>query len=165
MESEAERALCLKYAGRIRGFGLRYLRDAQAAQDLVQHVLLAVLEALRQGRVHDLARLDAYVLGTCRNAVMDMRRGDVRRHRVAEQAAAGVPGGYVPEWPRIDRARLEHCLRGLEPRARAVVIATFAEDRDAEEIGVAMKLSAGNVRVIRHRALSWLRNCVDGSSP
>jgi RNA polymerase sigma-70 factor (ECF subfamily) len=159
--SDAERAVCDKYAVRIRGYGLRHLRDAAAADDLVQHVLIAVLTALREGRVQDSSRLDAYVLGTCRNSVMDMRRGEVRQRRVAERAAAGSPEGYEPGWAAVDRGRLEHCLRSLEPRDRAVVLATFVEDRDADEIGQAMKLSTGNVRVIRHRALARLLDCVE----
>ncbi len=64
--------------------------------------------------------------------------------------------------PRVDRIRLEGCLGGLEPRERVVVTMTFAEDRTAEEISEALSLTAGNVRVIRHRALARLRSCVEG---
>jgi RNA polymerase sigma-70 factor (ECF subfamily) len=165
VERDAERALCHKYANRIRAYGFRHLRDAPAADDLVQHVLLAVLTALRDGRIDDLARLDAYVLGTCRNAVMDMRRGRERQRRVAERATAGLPEGYEPEWRSVDRIRLEDCMRALEPRDRAVVLATFVEDRDADEIGRALNLTPGNVRVIRHRAMARLQSCVEGASP
>jgi RNA polymerase sigma-70 factor (ECF subfamily) len=162
VERDAELALCQKYANRIRGFGLRHLRDKQAADDLVQHVLLAVLTAVREGRVEDPARLDGYVLGTCRNAVMDMRRGAARQRRVAERAGAGLPAAYEPGWESVDRRRLEHCLRELQPRDRAVVLATFLEDCDADEIGRTLQLSPGNVRVIRHRALASLLDCVEG---
>jgi RNA polymerase sigma-70 factor (ECF subfamily) len=162
LESAAERAFCQRYANRIRAYGLRHLRDASAAQDLVQHVLLVVLQALREGRVEEPARLDAYVLGTCRNAVMDMRRGEARQRRIAERAVAGLPEGYEPQWVGVDRMRLEQCLRGLEARDMAVVSATFAEDRDADEIGRVLQISPGNVRVIRHRALKQLQLCLDG---
>jgi RNA polymerase sigma-70 factor (ECF subfamily) len=162
--SEDERALCQKFAGRIHSYGLRHLRDRPAAQDLVQHVLLSVLQALRAGRVEDPTRLDAYVLGTCRNAVMDMRRGDARQRRVAQESAAGLPEGYEPSLLQVDRARLEDCLRRLEARERAVVLATFLEDQDADEIGSTLSLTAGNVRVIRHRALAHLQVCVEGEA-
>jgi RNA polymerase sigma-70 factor (ECF subfamily) len=162
--SEDERALCEKFAGRIHAYGLRHLRDRPAAQDLVQHVLLSVLQALRAGRVEEPTRLDAYVLGTCRNAVMDMRRGDARQRRVAQESAAGLPEGYEPSPFQVDRARLEDCLRRLEARERAVVLATFIEDRDADEIGSTLSLTAGNVRVIRHRALAHLQVCVEGGA-
>jgi RNA polymerase sigma-70 factor (ECF subfamily) len=162
VDSEGERAVCQKYADRIRGYGLRHLKDGAAAQDLVQHVLIAVLQALREGRVENTAHLDGYVLGTCRNAVMDMRRGEARRRRLAERASAGLPEGYEPEWAGVERFRLENCLRALEARDLAVVVATFIEDRDADEIAGAMMLTAGNVRVIRHRALARLQACVEG---
>ncbi len=164
MPSEDERALCEKFAGRIHAYGLRHLRDRPAAQDLVQHVLLSVLQALRAGRVEEPTRLDAYVLGTCRNAVMDVRRGDARQRRVAHASAAGLPEGYEPSLLQVDRARLEDCLRRLEARERAVVLATFLEDHDADEIGRTLSLTAGNVRVIRHRALAHLHGCVEGEA-
>jgi RNA polymerase sigma-70 factor (ECF subfamily) len=162
--SDDERAICERFAGRIHAYGLRHLRDRPAAQDLVQHVLLSVLQALRAGRVEEPTRLDAYVLGTCRNAVMDMRRGDARQRRVAQESAAGLPEGYEPSLHQVDRTRLEDCLRRLEARERAVVLATFLEDRDADEIGRTLSLSPGNVRVIRHRALAHLQGCVEGEA-
>lgn len=162
VDKQVEHELCRKYAGRIRAYGHRHLRDATAAQDLVQLVLLAVLRAIREGNVKDPGRLDSYVLGTCRNTVMDLRRGDARRRRLAERVGADLPDGYEPAWMGVDRLRLEQCLRGLEPRDRAVVLATFVEDRAAEEIGQALQLSPGNVRVIRHRALARLQSCVEG---
>src|SRR5262249_43400383 len=48
---EAERALCRRYAPRIRLYGLRHLRDDERARDVVQTVLLGVLQAAREGRV------------------------------------------------------------------------------------------------------------------
>lgn len=158
-----EPALCRRYAGRIRAYGLRHLRNAPLADELVQVVLLAVLEALRAGRVEEPERLDAYVLGTCRNAAMDLRRGEGRRRRLAERAGAELPDGYEPIWPRVDPARLTNCLMALEPRALAVVMATFAEDRTADEIAATLELTAGNVRVIRHRALASLQACVEAT--
>src|SRR5262245_24168382 len=160
VSTEFERELCLRYASRIRGYGLRQLRDATAADDLVQHVLVVVLQAVRAGKVEN---VDAYVLGTCRYAVMDMKRGDPRRRGVAERAAAVLPDGYVPSTAGADRMRLEMCLHGLEPREFAIIVGTFSYDRDADEIGRALELSPGNVRVIRHRALAKLQACVGGA--
>jgi RNA polymerase sigma-70 factor (ECF subfamily) len=162
--SDAESELCRKYAGRIRGYGLRHLRDQAAAEDLVQHVLLILLRAVREGRAGDPERLDGYVLVTCRNCVMDMRRSDSRQRRLAAESEA-LPAAYEPSWAAADVRRLEHCLRQLEARERAVVLATFVQDRDADEIGATMQLTAGNVRVIRHRALARLQGCVEGAAP
>lgn len=166
MDDERERSICQRYSNRIRAYGLCHLRDGAAAEDLVQHVLLVVLEAVREGRVENLDRLDAYVLGTCRNAVMDMRRGNARRRRIAHEAASVMPEGYEPTSTLLDRRRLEQCLNALDARERGVVLATFVDDRSADEIGRSMGLSAGNVRVIRHRALGRLQACMErGGEP
>lgn len=165
MDCEAERELCRRYAGRIRGYGLRHLRDRASAEDLVQQVLLVLVRAAREGRLGEGDRLDGWVLVTCRNLAMDMRRGDLRQRRLAERSAAAellVSG--EPEWTSVDRQRLEGCLMGLDARERAVVLATFVDDRDADEIGKALELTPGNVRVIRHRALARLQTCVEGTT-
>lgn len=163
MQLEEERSLCQRYANRIRSYGRCHLRDGAAAEDLVQQVLLVLLQSLRAGRVKDVQNLDKYVFGICRNASMEMRRRTIRARRIAEQSAvAAPPEGYEPSSP-LDAAQLDRCLERLEPRARGVVLATFVDERDAQEVGRSMGLSAGNVRVIRHRALAQLQRCMQRS--
>ena len=162
MEAEHERSICQRYSNRIRSYGLCHLRDGAAAEDLVQQVLLVVLQALRAGRVREVDNLDTYVFGTCRNMVMDMRRGNARQRRIAEAAATALPDGYELPWALADRSRLDACLDKLEARARNVILATFVDERDADDVGRSMGLSAGNVRVIRHRALAHLHDCMEG---
>jgi DNA-directed RNA polymerase specialized sigma24 family protein len=130
VEGESERELCRKYAGRILGYGLRHLQDQTAAEDLVQHVLLIVLRALREGRAGPAERLDGYVLVTCRNSVMDMRRGDSRQRRLAARSAEGLVEGYEPEaWAGVEL---------LNPQGTAVVQLTHVPfDRQSGEILVA----------------------------
>jgi RNA polymerase sigma-70 factor (ECF subfamily) len=41
-----------------------------------------------------------------------------------------------------------------------VVVLSFFADKQAEEVGAELAISGGNVRVIRHRALSRLRECL-----
>lgn len=165
METEHERAICQRYATRIRAYGLRHLRDKTAADDLVQQVLITVLSALRAGRVKEVDNLDPYVFGTCRNTAMDIRRGQSRQQRIADATAAALPEGYEQSTAGVDRKRLDKCLEHLEERGRTVVLATFVDERDADEIARSMSLSPANVRVIRHRALGHLRTCMDGAQP
>jgi RNA polymerase sigma-70 factor, ECF subfamily len=159
--SELEREICRRYASRIRSYGICHLRDGTAAQDLEQHVLVAVLKAVREGKVEE-GRLDAYVAGTCRNAVMAMVRADARQRRIASEATAVSPTGYEHSWAFVDLPRLEQCLQALEARERAVIVGTFIDERDAEELGRALGISPGNVRVIRHRALARLQSMMEG---
>ena len=56
-DREAEAEVCRRMGPRIRLYGLRHLRSASAADDLVQQVLLKTLETLRAGRLRDAAKL------------------------------------------------------------------------------------------------------------
>lgn len=154
-----EAELCRRFAPRIRLYGLRHLRDDDRARELVQTVLLGVLEAARAGRIDDPGKLDRFVLGTCRNAVLRMRDVDARGQRLADAAVDAAVAAEPVEI--IDRRALVRCLDALDARAKKVVVMTFHGDRSADEIGAALAMAAGAVRVVRHRALAALRRCLD----
>jgi RNA polymerase sigma-70 factor (ECF subfamily) len=150
-EAEAELYRC--FAPRVRRYGLRHLRDEQAASDLMQQVLLVTIEALRAGKLRDPERIGSFVFGTCRMVVLELRRGGARRERLLLQYADDVPMADASIAPRLDQ---------LAERERAVLLMTFYEEKSAAEAGGALKLSEGNVRVIRSRGLERLRDCVMG---
>ena len=152
----AEDVLCRRFAPRIHVYGLRHLRDGERARELVQVVLVGVLEAARAGRIEEPAQLVRFVLGTCRNAAIRLREKD-RRHELG----LDVETLAAPEPARIDAGALVRCFDRLEARARQVVMMSFQEDRSADEIAGALGTTAGNVRVVRHRALAALRRCLD----
>ena len=52
-------------------------------------------------------------------------------------------------------------LERLAERERSVVAMSFFADQPADQVGTALGLSGANVRVIRHRALGRLRQCLD----
>ena len=60
----------------------------------------------------------------------------------------------------MTRERLRACLGALSERERSVVLLTYYDDRNAEQIAESWSTSAGNVRVIRHRAIDRLRRCM-----
>ena len=86
-DAAAEAELCSRFAPRIRLYGLRHLRSAAAAADLVQDVLLMTLQKLRAGAVREPDRLASFILGTCRQVVVDGRRSGMRRERILEHEA------------------------------------------------------------------------------
>ena len=151
--------MCRRMAPRIRLYGLRHLRLASAADDLVQGVLLKVLEALRGGRLRDAGRLVPFVLGICRMTVLELRRGTSRQARLlAEFGQDLVP--EPPPVPHIESSRLAWCVQGLKERDRSVVALTFYDEHTAAEAAAFLGISEANVRVIRHRALQQLRSCM-----
>lgn len=155
--SADEAELVRRYEPRVRLYGRRHL-GSQAAADLVQEVMAAVIEAVRAGRVEAPERIRQFILGTSRFIAWKMRRGELRRRADADSAAVEPPAHETP--PAIDGQHLERCLGTLSPRERRVLYLSFSEDRTAPEIAAALELSESNVRVIRHRALGRLRACL-----
>lgn len=163
--SDAEAELYTRLAPRVRLYGLRHLRDEQAAADLTQQVLLMTIERLRDGKIREPERLPSFVLGMCRMVVLDLKRGSRRRTRVLEQYADDVPRAMAVGEPRLDTERLTACLERLGERERTILVLTFRSDSTASEVAQELGLTAANVRVIRHRALARLRLCVNGEEP
>lgn len=159
---DAEAQLYQRLAPRVRLYGLRHLRNEAAAADLTQQVLLLTIESLRAGRLREPERLASFVLGTCRMIVRDLRRGAKRRQRLLEQFGADLPVAQVPGAPDIDIERLANWLQRLPERDRSVLVLTFYAERSTAEVAAELGLSPGNVRVIRHRALGRLRECMTG---
>lgn len=158
-DAAAEAELCRRFALRIRLYGLRHLGDAAGAADLIQDVLVLVLERLRRGGLREPERLASFVLGTCRQAVHDRRRGAARRRALLGRFGDGLaPAEAAP--PALDVERLDRCMEGLPPRERAVLQLTFYAERSGEEIARELDTTAGNVRVVRHRAVAHLRACM-----
>ena len=93
---------------------------------------------------------------------MDMRRGYLRQERLLQQYGEDLMIADASVAPQLDTERLAACLDRLSERERSVVLMTFYEDKQADEVAGALRLTAGNVRVIRHRAIGRLRDCVTG---
>jgi RNA polymerase sigma-70 factor, ECF subfamily len=157
---EAEAELVRRMAPRIRLYGLRHLRDEQAADDLAQQVLVTTLEALRAGRLREPAKLASFVLGTCRMTVLDLRRNAQRKERLLEQFGMDLLTPPQPPLPRLDHEKLTRCVQNLTERERTVVVMTFYDEQTAAELAGLLRVSEANVRMIRHRAIHQLRRCM-----
>ncbi len=161
--AEAEAELCRRLGPRLRLYGLRHLRDAAAADDLAQEVLVLMLERLRARRVREPDRLASFVLGACRLVVRNHRRGRRRRDGLLDRFAAVFPRRAEPERLSLDRERLRACLARLAERERTVLVLTFYSEQPSAEIATHLGLRPDHVRTLRHRAFTRLRDCVTGA--
>ena len=160
----AEDELCRRYQRRVYLYGLRHMRDGAAAADLMQDVFATVIEKARAGEVREPERFASFVLGTCRLLATNRKRAESRRRKILAQYGdpRQVPRGYTHEsiYPRGDLERMAGCLSALRDRERAVLLLSFYAELDAAAIGTELGLAAGNVRVIRYRALEQLQGCM-----
>lgn len=157
---EAEHELYRRFAPRVRWYGLRHLRDEEAARDLVQQVLLLVIEKLRGGLIRDADQIASFILGVSRTIATDLKRLERRRERLRETFMVTNAVTVPDKDASLDVNHLEACLKSLGARERVVVLLTFYGEKTASEVGQELGVKEGNVRVIRHRAIERLRTCM-----
>jgi RNA polymerase sigma-70 factor (ECF subfamily) len=159
---EAEAQLYRLLAPRVRRYGQRHLRDDHAADDLMQHVMSLAIEKLRAGELREPQRIVSFVLGASRMTVIELRRSEYRHDQLLQRHADELPAVELPIAPRLDHRRVAGCLERLPERERAVLVLSFYDEQPADAVGRSLGLSAGNVRVLRHRGIDKLRRCVQG---
>jgi RNA polymerase sigma factor (sigma-70 family) len=163
-DAAAEALLCRRLWPRALAWGKKHVRDDAGAQDLAQQATVTLLEALRAGRIEHPERVGAFFLGVCRRTLLGWRSGErVRRELLTRFGPSLIGTSEIPH-AAIDRVRLKGCFDRLAPRARTVVALSFYAERAADEIAVELDTSAGNVRVLRHRALEQLLGCMEGAT-
>jgi RNA polymerase sigma-70 factor (ECF subfamily) len=156
----AESELYRRFAPRVRLYGLRHLRDEDAARDLVQQVMLLTIEKLRTGSVREADQIASFILGTSRMMAKDLKRREWRREKLRDAFLPSAIAEGHASTDVLDVDRLEQCLARLADRERSVVLLTFYAEKTGSEVGQELRLTTGNVRVIRHRALDRLRKCM-----
>ena len=152
----AEAELCRRFGRRVRLYGRRRLQDS-AVDELVQRVMLIVLAKLRAGQVDVPERIESFVLGTARFVTLELSRIGNRDAPLDE--ALPIPLDETRPDPLAVQS-LGACLEALAARERAVVALTYFHDQNATEIGDALGMEAGHVRIARHRAIARLRACM-----
>ncbi len=139
----------------------------EAADDVAQEVLLAVLTALP--RYRDEGRpFAAFVYGVAAHKVADYHRAAVRRPMPVAEVPESADVALGPEDLAI-RAADADTARALvdllpEPQ-RELILLRVAAGLSAEETGAVLGMTAGAVRVAQHRALAKLRTLAGGGAP
>jgi RNA polymerase sigma-70 factor, ECF subfamily len=161
-DARAEARLYARYQRRVYVYGLKHLKDADAAWDLTQEALSVLMNKIRSGELREPERLGSFLLGTCRLLVTSERRTRARRKKLLLQYADPAEAVAPAPVERFDLERVARCLGALSDRERTVLLLSYYAELDAGAIGSELGLSAGNVRVLRHRAFDRLNGCVQG---
>jgi RNA polymerase sigma-70 factor, ECF subfamily len=161
-ERAAEETLCKRFAPAIRAFARRRLRGKDAIEEFAQDVLLLTIEAVRAGRVEQPERLGGFVLGICRSLAFDRARQRERRQALWETYGAALHCVSVEavQQETYEVIHLEDCLSQLSQRCRELIRLGYIESCDSGEIAQRLAISEANARVLRHRTLANLRECM-----
>ena len=154
-DSAAETELAGHFHQRVRLFASVRLHGSDAAQDVAQDTILAVIEALRAGRLHEPFNLPGFVLGTARNLINNHHRKGARRTEVLadppdrpDDAQAGAV-----EFDFERRGLVRNALGSLTPVDRRILLLTLVEGMNPREIAPIVGLKADVVRTRKARAV------------
>jgi len=135
----------------------------QAAEDAAQEVCLTVLGALPTYR--DTGRpFEAFVYTIASRRVADVMRAAYRGPVSVEEVPDDVDAGPTPEAAVLrlaDAERARDLLSHLPDQQRELLTLRVAVGLSAEEVGLALGMTPGAVRVAQHRALRRLRELAE----
>ena len=150
-DRSAENELVHQFSRQIFVMGLVRTHDSEAARDLVQDVLVAVILALRKGQLQDPEKLAAFVHGTTRNLINNQFR--TQRVQVEPLSEDIARSGFDEQLEHNDRMQIvQKALETLGQQDRDILRMTLVEDRKPGEIAATLGLSSDVVRTRKLRA-------------
>jgi RNA polymerase sigma factor (sigma-70 family) len=102
----AEEELATVYFRRVFAIAVGRTRDRDAAKDLAQEILMAVLQALRAKRIRDEEKLTAFMQGTARNLINNYLRNRARHPESDMPAVEPCGPDLVQQLESAERQRL-----------------------------------------------------------
>jgi RNA polymerase sigma factor (sigma-70 family) len=140
-------------------------RDREAARDLTQDVLIAVLTAVRNGQVRETEKLSAFIQGTARNLINNHFEKAARRAESKIEAAESLAADPVPA---LEAAELSHLVRQeLEAHSaldQQILLFSLVDGHSLAEVAKRLKMSHEAVRARKSRLIRKLTKKFEGLS-
>ncbi len=163
-DAASESELARLFYPHLMAMAVGRLSDLETAREIVQEALLAVLSALREGRLREPEKLPAFVVGTGRNLINNYLRKRAQRPEPltlgSEEAAIPNPdsGAGDPRFENDERRDVVmDALQGLKAVDRLILYLTLAKGLNPREIAGEMGLKPETIRLRKSRALKRLR--------
>jgi RNA polymerase sigma factor (sigma-70 family) len=153
-DASAETELVHQFTHRIFVMGVVRTRDREAARELVQDVLMAVIGALRKGQLQDADKLAAFVHGTARNLINNRLRNESQQPPMEPLPEDLAQTSSIAQLEDAERVRLVHqALERLGQEDRKILWMTLVEGHKPGEIAAALGLTSEVVRTRKLRAV------------
>jgi RNA polymerase sigma factor (sigma-70 family) len=161
-DASAETELVHEFTHRIFVMGLVRTHDPEAARELVQDALVAVIGALRKGQLQDADKLAAFVYGTTRNLINNQFRTESQKPRLEPLSADLAQASFAEQLEEAERTRLVHqALEHLGQDDRKILLMTLVEGRKPGEIAAALGLKSEVVRTRKLRAVKKVADLIN----
>jgi RNA polymerase sigma factor (sigma-70 family) len=150
----AEAELVGLYCDCVFAMALSRTRNRDAARELMDDVLMAVITALRHGSVRNTAQLGGFVRGTAANIINGYIRAARRAPRTVSLGPDAAGNDPTDEYERQDRRDLAfEALALLNARDRQILQLSLLEGLKPAEIAARLGTSSVLVRQRKCRAL------------
>jgi RNA polymerase sigma-70 factor (ECF subfamily) len=161
-DTAAETELVHEFSHRIFVMGVVRTRDREAARDLVQDVLMAVIAALRKGQLQDADKLAGFVHGTARNLINNFLRDESQRPPMDPLPEELAQASSIAQLEDAERVRLVHqALERLGQEDRKVLWMTLVGGQKPGEIAAALGLTPEVVRTRKLRAVKKVTELIE----
>ena len=147
---------------KVAGFVGAFIHNFSDAQDVVQDVAQAAVEAIDS---YDLSRpFGPWILGVARFKVVDyLRRHGRDRHIFDSESVDRLAGAYAKQDARLDdmKAALADCMQALGKRDRKALDLRYVDDVKPAQIANELNMTGSSTRVLLHRIRQALAQCVE----
>ncbi len=153
-DGSAEEELVTAYRRGIFAIAVARTHDREAARDLTQEILIAVLKALRAGQLREADKLAAFIQGTARNLINNYLRSRMRRPEAELTAAEMLGSDPVEELERSEHQQLlRRELESLGALDRRILLLALVGGHQLEEVAQRLGMSHEAVRARKSRAI------------
>jgi RNA polymerase sigma factor (sigma-70 family) len=160
-DASAETELVSEFTRRIFVMAVVRTHDREAARELVQDVLMAVIGALRKGQLQDGDKLRGFIHGTARNLINNRLRSEAQRPPLEPLPEDLAQPSLVEQLEDAERVRQVHeTLERLGQEDRRILWMTLVEGCKPGEIAAALGLTSEVVRTRKLRALKKVADLI-----
>jgi len=151
-DTEAEAELVNRYRRGLLVIATVRTQDREAAQDLAQDILMAVLKALRNERLQDPQKLTAFVYGTARNLINNYLKSRTRHPESDLESVEEPSTDPVEEFESADRQRVvQRELATFSPIDQQILLLSLVDGHSLLEVAERLSMSHEAVRARRSR--------------
>lgn len=152
-DRSAEDELVSAYRRGVFVIAVARTRDHEAARDLTQEILIAILKALRDGQLRESTKLAAFIQGTARNLINNYLRSKTHHVEIEldDEAYSADP---VEELESLERRRLvQRELESFSFTDRQILLLSLVDGHSLADIAQRLNLSHDAVRARKSRAV------------
>jgi RNA polymerase sigma factor (sigma-70 family) len=152
-DRSAEDELVSTYRRGVFVIAVARTRDREAALDLTQDILIAILKALRDGQLRESAKLAAFIQGTARNVINNYLRTK-SHHAEVELDDEAYSSDPVEELESLERRRLvRRELESFSITDQQILLLSLVDGHSLAEVAQRLNLSHDAVRARKSRAV------------